>query len=48
VLRFWISLPAENLPTPPTCRDFTWTPNPASDFTVTEGHACLTTLTWAG
>ena len=48
VLRFWISLPAENLPTPPECRDFAWTPNPASEFTVTEGHACLTTLTWNG
>jgi hypothetical protein len=48
VLRFWSSLPAENLPTVPTCYDFTWTPNPASDFTVTEGHACLTRLTWDG
>lgn len=48
VLRFWSSLPAENLPTVPTCYDFPWTPNPASDFTVTQGHACLTQLTWNG
>ncbi len=47
VLRFWTSIPAQNLPTPPVCQDFDWAPNPASDFTVTEGHACLTTLTWA-
>ena len=46
VMRFWSSIPAGNLPTVPTCYDFPWTPNPASDFTVTQGHACLTQLTW--
>jgi hypothetical protein len=48
VLRFWSSIPAENLPTVPECYDFAWTPDPSSDFTVTEGHACLTQLTWPG
>ena len=46
VRRFWSSIPAETLPTVPDCYDFPWTPNPASAFTVTEGHACLTRLTW--
>jgi len=48
VLRFWSSIPAENLPTVPDCYDFAWTPDPSSDFTVTQGHACLTQLTWPG
>ncbi len=47
VRRFWSSIPAENLPTVPECYDFAWTPDPSSDFTVTEGHACLTQLTWS-
>ena len=47
VLRFWSSIPAENLPTVPECYDFAWTPDPSSDFTVTQGHACLTQLTWS-
>lgn len=46
VLDFWSSLPAANAATPPDCYDFPWTPNPASAFTVTQGHACLTRLTW--
>jgi hypothetical protein len=48
VLRFWSSIPAENLPTVPRCYDFVWTPDPSSDFSVTQGHACLTQLTWPG
>lgn len=48
VLRFWTSIPAGNLPTVPECYDFAWTPDPSSDFTVTQGHACLTQLTWTG
>ena len=47
VLRFWSSIPAQNLPTVPDCYDFAWTPDPSSDFTVTQGHACLTQLTWS-
>jgi len=46
VLMFWQSIPVAQLPTVPECYDFAWTPSPASDFTVTEGHACLTRLTW--
>ncbi len=46
VLAFWQSIPADNLPTAPDCYDFAWAPNPASEFTVTQGHACLTRLTW--
>lgn len=48
VLRFWTSIPAGNLPTVPECYDFAWTPDPSSDVTVTQGHACLTQLTWPG
>jgi hypothetical protein len=47
VLAFWSSIPAANSATAPDCYDFAWAPNPASDFTVTQGHACLTRLTWS-
>ena len=47
VLAFWSSIPAANNATAPDCYDFAWSPNPASDFTVTQGHACLTRLTWS-
>jgi hypothetical protein len=47
VLAFWRSIPAANAATPPICYDFAWTPNPVSAFTVTQGHACLTRLSWA-
>ncbi len=47
VLDFWSSIPAVNRATAPDCYDFAWTPNPASAFTVTQGHACLTRLTWS-
>jgi hypothetical protein len=46
VLGFWSSIPTELRPTAPACYDFAWAPNPASDYTVTQGHACLTRLTW--
>jgi hypothetical protein len=46
VIRFWQSIPQVNRPTAPECYDFAWTPNPASDFRVTQGHACLTRLAW--
>ena len=46
VIDFWSSIPAVNRATPPQCYDFPWAPNPASAFTVTQGHACLTRLTW--
>ncbi len=47
VLAFWKSIPAANSPTAPECFDYPWTPNPTSAFTVTQGHTCLTTLTWS-
>ena len=47
VLDFWSSIPAANRATAPDCYDFDWAPNPASAFTVTQGHACLTRLTWS-
>lgn len=47
VQAFWSSIPAANSPTAPECYDFAWAPNPASAFTVTQGHTCLTRLTWA-
>jgi hypothetical protein len=46
VLEFWKSIPAANSPTAPICYDFAWAPNPASRFQVTQGHTCLTRLTW--
>lgn len=46
VLAFWQSIPAQNRATAPECYDFTWEPNPASDFEYTQGHACLTRLSW--
>lgn len=47
VFDFWASIPQELRPSAPECYDFPWTPNPASTFRVTEGHACLTWLTWS-
>ena len=46
VRAFWSSIPAANAATAPECYDFAWAPNPASAFTVTQGHTCLTRLTW--
>ena len=47
VLQFWQSIPSENRPTAPDCYDFSWEPNPASAFQYTQGHACLTRLSWS-
>jgi len=47
VLAFWKSIPAVNSPTAPQCYDYAWTPNPASPFHVTQGHTCVTRLSWA-
>ena len=46
VLQFWQSIPSANRPTAPDCYDFSWLPNPASAFQYTQGHACLTRLSW--
>lgn len=45
---FWASIPRELFPTAPDCYDFTWASNPASPHQVTQGHACLTRITWEG
>lgn len=42
VMAFWSSIPAANRPTAPNCYDFSW-PNAQ----IPQGHACLTSLTWA-
>ncbi len=46
VLDFWASIPADNQPSPPECLDFPWSPRPDSINRPTQGHACLTRLTW--
>jgi len=46
ILDFWSTIPAAQRASTPECYDFPWAPNPASAFKVTEGHACLTRLTW--
>jgi hypothetical protein len=46
IVDFWSTIPAAQRPSAPECYDFPWAPNPASSFQVTEGHACLTRLTW--
>ena len=46
LLQFWESIPQRLRPTTPECYDFAWQPNPASSFDYTQGHACLTTLSW--
>jgi hypothetical protein len=46
LLQFWESIPQRLRPTAPECYDFAWQPNPASSFDYTQGHACLTTLSW--
>lgn len=49
VLRFWQSIPASNQATVPVCYDYPWAPSPASAIDasgITEGHTCVTRLTW--
>lgn len=49
ILRFWQSIPAANQATAPICYDYPWTPSPASAIDasgITEGHTCVTRLTW--
>ena len=46
VLAFWSTLPQANRPSAPICYDYPWASNPASAFTITEGHTCLTRLVW--
>ena len=46
VMTFWESLPKGNDPTAPICYDYAWPPDSSSDFPTTQGHTCLTRLTW--
>jgi len=46
VMTFWESIPQENDPTAPICYDYAWPPDTSSDFPTTQGHTCLTRLTW--
>ena len=46
VMTFWNSIPKENDPTAPTCYDYSWPADPRSEFLTTQGHTCLTRLTW--
>lgn len=46
VMTFWESIPKVNDPTAPVCYDYAWPPDPSSDFPTTQGHTCLTRLTW--
>ena len=47
VIRFWQSIPAERQATAPTCYDYAWPTHPQSTYPVTQGHTCLTRLTWS-
>ena len=48
VANFWESIPQINQATTPICYDYTWPADNSSDFPTTQGHTCVTTLTWAG
>ncbi len=46
VINFWESIPQVNKATTPICYDYSWPADNSSDFPTTEGHTCLTTLSW--
>ena len=46
IMTFWNSIPQANDPTAPICYDYAWPADPSSDFPTTQGHTCLTRLTW--
>jgi len=46
VMTFWNSIPKSNDPTAPVCYDYLWPADSSSDFPTTQGHTCLTRLTW--
>jgi hypothetical protein len=48
VASFWESIPQANQATTPIRYDCTGPADNSSGFPTTEGHTCLTTLTWAG
>lgn len=47
VMTFWNSIPKANDPTAPICYDYVWPADPSSDFPTTQGHTCLTRLSWS-
>ena len=46
VMAFWNSIPKANDPSAPICYDYSWPFDSSSDFPTTQGHTCLTRLTW--
>ncbi len=46
VMTFWDSIPKAKDPTAPICYDYAWPADSSSDFPTTQGHTCLTRLTW--
>ncbi len=46
IMTFWDSIPRANDPSAPICYDYSWPADTRSDFPTTEGHTCLTRLTW--
>jgi hypothetical protein len=46
IMTFWNSIPKANDPTAPICYDYAWPEDSSSDFPTTQGHTCLTRLTW--
>jgi hypothetical protein len=43
---FWASIPRANDPSAPICYDYAWPADASSEFPTTQGHTCLTKLTW--
>ena len=46
VMTFWNSIPKATDPSAPICYDYSWPSDPSNDFPTTQGHTCLTRLTW--
>ena len=46
VMTFWESIPKANDPSAPICYDYAWPADTSSDFPTTQGHTCITRLTW--
>jgi len=46
VMTFWESIPKGNDPSAPICYDYAWPADSSSDFPTTQGHTCLTRLSW--
>jgi len=46
VMTFWESIPKAKDPSAPICYDYAWPADSSSDFPTTQGHTCLTRLSW--